>query len=183
MSVSERDGRRWNERYSREGAPAEDTPRLPAAFVGHEHLFPTEGFGLDVACGRGHAAVWLALQGLVVEGLDISRVAVGYARDLAERHVVGDRCRFRVADLDHGLPAGPPVDVIVCHLFRDARLDEPLVQRLRPGGLLAMAALSQADHRPEPFRATTSDLLSVSAGLNVLAAGEGGGRVWILARA
>ena len=48
-------------------------------------------------------------------------------------------------DLDGGLPDGPPCDVIVCHLFRDSRLDKAVIERLAPEGLLAITVLSGID--------------------------------------
>lgn len=116
-------------------------------------------------------------------GLDVSTVAVGLARELARQSGCNDRCTFDVVDLDDGLPPGPAVDVIVCHLFRDARLDASIVERLVPGGLLAMAALSEVGAGPGPFRAKPGELRAAFADLNVLAEGEADGRAWLLATA
>jgi SAM-dependent methyltransferase len=127
--------------------------------------------------------VWLAQRGLDCWGIDVSAVAVGLARELAERAGVADRCRFDVVDLDHGLPPGPPVDVIVCHRFRDARLDRAVVDRLAPGGLLAIAVLSEVGAGPGPFRAKPGELLNAFADLDLMAAGERDGEAWLLARA
>jgi SAM-dependent methyltransferase len=138
---------------------------------------------MELACGRGRGAVWLAGLGLDVWGLDVSGVAVGLARDLAERSGVGARCRFDVVDLDDGLPHGPPADVILCHFFRDPRLDRAIVERLAPGGLLAMAVLSEVDAGPGPFRATPGELTAAFADLEVVAECEGRGEAWLLARA
>jgi len=133
-----------------------------------------------------HAArgtVWLARRGLDVWGLDVSPVAIAQARDLAARNGVGDRCRFDVVDLDDGLPAGSPVDVILCHKFRDRRLDQAIIERLAPGGLLAIAVLSEVGAAPGPFRAVAGELPAAFADLNLVAAGEAEGYAWLLARA
>ena len=116
-------------------------------------------------------------------GLDISTVAISRARDLAERCAVGDRCRFDVVDLDDGLPDGPPVDVILCHKFRDRRLDHAITERLTPGGLLAVAVRSEVGAAPGRFRAAPGELTDAFSGLDVVAAGEGEGSAWLLARA
>jgi SAM-dependent methyltransferase len=118
-----------------------------------------------------------------VLGLDISDVAVEQARDLARRTGVGDRCRFRTWDLDDGLPHGPTVDVVVCHKFRDSRLDRAIIERLAPDGLLAIASLSETGSAPAPFRAKSGELLAAFAELDLIAAGEGEGHTWLLARA
>jgi SAM-dependent methyltransferase len=178
--VAETDRVRWDERYA-DRAPAPAGP--PAAFSAHQDLFPSEGHALDLACGQGGAAVWLTLRGLDVLGVDVSTIAIERARELAADNGVGRRCRFEAADLDDGLPPGPPADVIICHKFRDRRLDAAIVERLAPGGLLAISALSEVGVRPGPFRVAAGELAGAFAALEQLAAGEGGGEAWLLARA
>jgi SAM-dependent methyltransferase len=180
--MTEQDRVHWDEKYSGEGTAPHRAPGPPTVFAAYEHFFPKSGHGIDLACGRGMAAVWLAARGLTVYGVDVSPVAVRFARDLAERSGVGDRCRFDVSDLDVGLPDGPPSDVIVCHLFRDARLDNAVIERLAPGGLLAMAVLSEVDHGPGPFRVARGELRAAFSALTIIAEGEAGGRAWLLAK-
>jgi 2-polyprenyl-3-methyl-5-hydroxy-6-metoxy-1,4-benzoquinol methylase len=181
--VTREDQRRWDERYANLQPASVATVEPPGLLAAYAEVFPTGGQALDVACGQGLGAVWLAGRGLDVWGLDISTVAIAQARDLAERNGVGDRCRFDVFDLDDGLPAGPPVDVILCHKFRDRRLDPAIIGRLLPGGLLAIAVLSEVGAAPGPFRAVAGELPAAFADLNVVTAGEGEGYAWLLARA
>lgn len=155
---------------------------MPTAFAPFADAFPTTGHALDLACGRGQAAVWLALRGLVVAGFDISPIAINQARELALLCGVDERCRFEAVDLDDGLPAGPPANVIVCHKFRDARLDQVLVDRLAPGGLLAISALSEVGAAPGPFRVQAGELKRAFGALEFIAGGEGDGEAWLLAR-
>ena len=108
-------------------------------------------------------------------GLDISPVAIRQARDLAQLSGVSDRCHFDIVDLDDGLPAGPPVDVILCHKFRDRRLDRAMIGRLAACGLLAIAVLSEVGAAPGPFRAMAGELPAAFAELNLVGAGEGRG--------
>lgn len=180
--MTEEDRRHWDERY-REYGPAPDGPVAPPLLAPHQHLFPTEGAALELACGRGRCAVWLAARGLRVWGVDVSPAAVGLARELASRNAVADRCTFDVVDLDGGLPEGPPVDLVLCHCFRDARLDRPIVERLAPGGLLAMVVLSEVDVGPGSFRARPGELRDAfSSDLEILVEGERGGQAWLVAR-
>jgi SAM-dependent methyltransferase len=181
--MADEDRRRWDERYATQGPPSVSAVEPPGILGRHADLFPTGGRALDLACGQGLVAVWLARRGLDVWGLDVSPVAIDQARDLARRGGVDDRCRFDVADLDDGLPAGPPVDVILCHKFRDRRLGRAIIERLAPGGLLAIAVLSEVGAAPGPFRAAPGELAAAFAGLDQVAAGEGEGRAWLLARA
>ncbi|MGD1257687.1 class I SAM-dependent methyltransferase [Mycobacterium seoulense] len=181
--MAEADRQRWDERYQTMAPPSVDAVGPPEFLAAHAEVLPTAGRALDLACGPGLAAVWLAERGLHVEGFDVSPVAVGQARDLAQRVGVSDRCRFAVVDLDDGLPAGPPADVILCHRFRDRRLDHAIIERLAPGGLLAIAVLSEVGAAPGPFRAVAGELPAAFAELDQLAAREGAGQAWLLARA
>ncbi|MGV0646340.1 class I SAM-dependent methyltransferase [Mycolicibacterium sp. XJ2546] len=180
--MSEQDRERWEERYQARAAPSVADVRIPAVFTAYQDIFPTEGRVLDLACGPGLASVWLARRGMEVWGVDVSPTAIDHARDLAARSGVGDRCRFDVVDLDSGLPAGPPADVVVCHRFRDRRLDQPIIERLAPRGLLAISALSVVGADPGPFRVTPGELTTAFAQLDVIASGEGDGEAWLLAR-
>ena len=182
MVVSEQDRVRWEERYRDRPTPAVSTIGLPARFAAFEGEFPTRGRALDIACGQGMVSVWLARRGLEVWGFDISPTAIHQARELATRAGVGERCRFDVVDLDEGLPNGPSSGVIVCHKFRNSRLDEAIIERLAPGGLLAISALSVVGAESGPFRVGPGELTVAFTGLDVITAGEGDGEAWLLAR-
>ncbi|NKZ13567.1 class I SAM-dependent methyltransferase [Mycolicibacterium septicum DSM 44393] len=179
--MSEKDRVRWDAAYADRDPDA--GPALPQVFAGHAGLFPMSGSALDVACGTGRAALWLARRGLRVQGLDVSAVAIAQARESAVRHGVAERCRFDVADLDEGLPAGPPVDVVLCHRFREPGLYPALAARLRPGGLLAICVLSEVGAAPGRFRAVPGELRTQFPGLQAIAEQEGDGEAWLLARA
>jgi len=181
--VTVQDRLRWDARYARQGPATIGAMAPPAILAPHADAFPTTGHALDLACGQGFGAVWLAHRGLDVWALDISPVAIGQARDLARRSGVGHRCRFDVVDLDDGLPNGPSADVIFCHNFRDRRLDQTIIERLAPGGLLAIAALSEVNAAPGSFRARPGELAAAFSDLDLVAAGEGQGHAWLLARA
>jgi 2-polyprenyl-3-methyl-5-hydroxy-6-metoxy-1,4-benzoquinol methylase len=179
--VSEQDRVRWDATYT-DRLPADTEPGPPSVFAAYVAVFPVAGTALDIACGQGAGSIWLARRGLAVLGVDVSTVAIATARVQAQRFGVAERCRFAVADLDDGPPAGPPVDVILCHRFRDPRLDRALVDRLAPGGLLAICVLSEVGGTPGPFRAAPGELRTAFAELEVIAAGEGDGEAWLLGR-
>jgi SAM-dependent methyltransferase len=175
--VTEDDRRRWDERHANRAAAE---VALPSRFAPHAHLFPRSGRALELACGRGGAAVWLAVRGLEVWAVDVSPVAVHLATELARGAAVADRCTFQVVDLDDGLPPGPSVDVVLCNRFRDARLDRAIVDRLVPGGLLAIAVRSEVGAGPGPYRARPGELLDAFRDLEVIESGEDDGEAWLL---
>jgi SAM-dependent methyltransferase len=71
---------RWNRRWAGERAHASTAPS-ELLIAEAEALSP--GRALDVACGAGRNAVWLARRGWRVTGVDFSDVALRAARELA----------------------------------------------------------------------------------------------------
>ena len=73
---------RWNRRYAETESLWSPAPnRFLVAEV--ESLPP--GRALDLACGEGRNALWLARLGWRVTGVDFSDVAIARAREWAER--------------------------------------------------------------------------------------------------
>ncbi len=183
--VTAEDRRHWDERYAAAGMEGIDRLTPPPVFAPSEGRFPTTGRALDIACGRGRHSVWLAKRGMTVTGLDVSPVAIEQADGLAARQGCEERCTFAVADLDHGLPsyvtAAPAFDLVVCHLFRQPALDGRVVERLAPGGLLAIAVLSEVGAGPGRFRAGPGGLRNAFDRLRIEAHGEAEGLAWLLA--
>ncbi|MFY1599718.1 SAM-dependent methyltransferase [Micromonospora sp. WMMD737] len=180
--MSDDDRLRWDRRHAGQDPVELDEVALPAVFRPYATEFPVAGRALELACGRGAAAVWLALRGMDVRGVDISPAAVEAARGLARRCRIAERCHFDIVDLDDGLPPGKPVDVLLCNKFRDQRLDHPVLERLAPGGLLALSALSEVGAGPGPFRVRPGELTDAFAVLDVITSGEADGQAWLLAR-
>ena len=180
--MSEEDREFWDGKHARSLlAPVIQPPPAPPLFAHVEDHFPTEGRALGIACGRGEGAVWLASRGLEYRGVDVSPVAIEMARSLVEAYGFEDRCRLEVWDLDRGLPPGDQVDVLFCHMFRDPRLYEPMIERVAPGGLIAVAVLSEVGGKRGDFRARPGELADAFGHLDVLDQGEGDGVARLLA--
>lgn len=181
-ATNESDRQRWDRRY-RDTQPALVGNRMPiATFAALEEHFPRRGLCLEIACGQGRAAVWLARRGMAVRGVDLSPVAIAQARQLAVLNGVADRCHFEVRDLDDGLPETAEVALLLCHKFRDPRLYGAMIARLAPGGLLAIATLSSVGADPGRFRAPPGELRHAFAELEILGEGEQSGQAWLLGR-
>lgn len=117
--------------------------REPNLFLAREaHRIPPCSDVLDVACGEGRNAVWLARQGHRVRGLDISPVALAKARVLAEAHGVAPT--LRECDLRDWVWEPASFDAIVCIFIQFAapaereRLFQGFRTALRPGGLVLL---------------------------------------------
>lgn len=75
----------WNRRYA--GTELLWTAE-PNRFLVEETVGLTPGRALDLACGEGRNAVWLAERGWRVSGVDFADVAIEKARELAFRRGV-----------------------------------------------------------------------------------------------
>lgn len=180
MATADRE--RWDRQYAGGGA---GEPGPPGALRGREGLVRPNGSAVDVACGRGEVAVWLALRGCQVDAVDISPVALLAGAELARSHGVEDRIRWWEHDLDQGLPA--PLaggrTAVICQRFRDPRLYPELAALLAPGGLLAITVLLRTEGGPQEFRAEPGELRSGFDGLVVLHHAEQDGHATLVARA
>jgi SAM-dependent methyltransferase len=179
--VTGEDRDRWDARHA---AVSDDRPLPPDELRDRVELLPAGGRALDVACGRGAVAVWLALRGFVVDAVDVSGVGLAAAAGLAARHGVASAVRLTAHDLDAGLPEDcpGPYDLVVCQRFRAPRLYPRLVERLAAGGLLVVTVLSEVGDEPGRWRAAPGELRAAFGGLVVLAEREGNGAAGLLAR-
>jgi SAM-dependent methyltransferase len=177
--VATADRERWDRRFA---SVDPGRPGPPTALVGREDLVPDTGRALDLACGRGTVAVWLAARGLGTTAVDVSAEALRLTGELAASHGVAVTTVH--ADLDDGLPtaAAGPVDVVVCQRFRDPALYPVLPELLTPGGLLVVTVLSSVGDAGGPYRAGPGELRVAFAHLEVLVDEEGRGEAHLVAR-
>jgi len=94
----------WNERYATGDMPWDtgEADEHLVAFVSGGGVAP--GPALEVGCGTGTNARWLAQRGFDVLGVDVSPLAIDQARD---KLASPPRCRFEVRDFLRDPPAGP----------------------------------------------------------------------------
>jgi SAM-dependent methyltransferase len=131
------DASTWDERYRGAdlvwGAP-------PNRWVAEELSDATPGRALDLACGEGRNALWLAAQGWHVTAVDFSAVAIGKGRELDRRGLVtwveGDATTY---------VASPEVDLALLCYLQLAATERRLAVRaaaasLAPGGVLLVIA-------------------------------------------
>lgn len=89
----------------------------PNRFVAAEMSAATPGRALDVACGEGRNAIWLAGHGWQAVGVDFSEQGLERAAQLASRAGVADRVDYQVVDVvNDPLPAASFDAVIVAYL-------------------------------------------------------------------
>jgi SAM-dependent methyltransferase len=91
---------------------------------------------LDLACGAGRDAVFLAQHGFEVEGWDHAPEALERAHELARRHGVTVHTEVRDLERPDLPPPARPFDLIVCFRFLHRPLFPWMERALAPGGWL-----------------------------------------------
>ena len=141
----------WDERYSQH----------PSLWSGHVNAALEEeatglvpGTALDLPCGEGGDALWLAEHGWTVEGADVSSVALDRAAAQAQARGQADRISWRQRDVLTWRPAEPAYDLVsvtFLHLTPDIRpgVHRALASAVRPGGSFLVVA-----HHPSDLETT-----------------------------
>lgn len=109
-------------------------PRACAVLQQHSGRLPQQGQALDLACGRGGNALWLARRGLAVHAWDYSEAGIRYLRAAAEKHRLDIRAEVR--DVVLAPPEAEQFDVLAVSRFLDRSLMPALLAAVKPGGLL-----------------------------------------------
>ncbi len=148
----------WDARY-RERGEAMWSGRPNGRLVVEAEVL-TPGRALDVGCGEGADAIWLARQGWEVTAIDISDVAVGRARESAE--LAGATIEWLCGDaLQTPLPARAFDLVSMQYPALPKSAGEASVQTLldtvRPGGLLLAVYHDLDDEHREHMKAKGID--------------------------
>src|SRR6266487_3391407 len=138
----------WNERYKRD----QHTTDEPHPLVVHFASRCAAGQALDIACGAGRHAIWLAEHGWKVTAVDNSSVAIDILRQRATAK--GVMVDSRVADLErHEFVIGPQsydLTVVCQYLQRD--LFPSIKEGTRIGGVvIAVIAMPDDDPNAKPM--------------------------------
>jgi tellurite methyltransferase len=174
------DIRGWDERYRAE----RDSERDPTPLLIETAQSLKPGRALDLACGTGRNALWLAQQGWSVTAVDGSGAAIEILGGRAAAQ--GLLVDARVADLEQGEyriePASWEFIVICYYLQRD--LLEPAKRGVAPGGvLLAIVHIAEAGEEPTQFRLRPGELAGYFQGWEIVHCYEGKPRDPVHARA
>ena len=121
---------------------------LPARWlVEHERLLPHSGRALDVACGRGRHALWLAAKGLDTVAIDRNREAVAFVNGEARRRALPLRAAVVDLEGDDVALESAAYDIVVVVHYLHRPLFPALCAAVRPGGMLVYETFTSAQAR------------------------------------
>lgn len=160
------DIRGWDERHRAEGTKySAPTPLLVETA---QTLKP--GRALDLACGTGRNAVWLAEHGWQVTAVDGSAAAIEAVRHRAPG------VDARVADLEkHEFAIGEASwDLIAVCYYLQRDLFEPVKRGVKPGGVaLVIVHMVEPGHEQSRFSVQPGELAKYFEGWQILHSYEG----------
>jgi SAM-dependent methyltransferase len=125
---------------------------------------------LDIGCGNGNDAIWLAQKGFDVTGTDLSGIAIDKAKQNAAE--AGIDCRFFVMDFQEEPVPGAPFECVYdrgcfhsfdTHYMRK-KFAKNAAAHLQPGGLW-LSLMGSADDPPRdtgPPRRSLKDVVTAA---------------------
>ena len=137
----------WDERYAGSTRVWSGKPnqRLVEQVTG---LAP--GRSMDVGCGEGADVVWLAQQGWLAAGIDVSQVAIDRGAAHAEELGVADRTTWSRVDVLGGHPIPGGMDLVSASFLHPplsvfAQTYDAIAGAVRAGGTLLVVGHHPAD--------------------------------------
>lgn len=166
--------RDWDQRYRlREHAASDlEAPSTPLLLKTAAALAP--GKALDLACGAGRNAIWLAEHGWNVTAVDGAPAAIEILRSRAAER--GLNIEAIVADLEKGEFEIEPArwDLIVMCYYLQRNLFEPAKRGVAPGGILiSIVHLTEPGEEPTAHRLRPGELERYFANWEILHRHEG----------
>lgn len=137
-----------------------------------------QGTALDIACGMGRNAIYLAEEGFKVSAVDVSQVGLDLLNQEAQRR--GLEIETQQVDLEKREPVLPvgPFDLLLNLFYLHRPLLPQELAKVRPGGIAVVRTFSRAGAekfgavRPE-ISLAEGELLEIFSGWEVLLHEEG----------
>ena len=167
------DIRNWNDRYRVGERLAEDFSLAPTPLVERTAISLKPGTALDLACGTGRNALWLAEHGWSVTAVDGASAAIDeLGRRATERGVAVET---KTADLEAEYAIEPRAwDLILICYYLQRDLFERAKEGVKPGGiLLTIVHITDAGEEPTAHRLRPGELEEYFAGWEILHRYEG----------
>ena len=164
----------WNARYRSGERAAEDLEASPTPLLVETARRLKPGRTLDLACGAGRNALWLAENGWSVTAVDAAEAAIEILRSRSS--ALGVAVDARVADLEQGeFDIGSSCwDLIAICYYLQRNLIGPAKQGVVPGGtLLVIVHITEPGEEPTGHRLRPGELKNYFDGWEILHHYEG----------
>lgn len=159
---------KWNHIYNESGRECHPAVQVLSE---NDFLLPTSGTALDLACGLGANAIFLAELGLAVTAWDISAAAIEKLTAYAVQQGLNiNACQQKITAESF---TGCCFDVIVVSRFLDRSLSDAIIGALNPDGLLFYQTFTREKTSPKPpnnpdYLLIENELLALFSPLRVI---------------
>ena len=163
--------KKWNKIYSAKDIREHIEAEAANVLLQHADLLPTSGLALDLACGLGGNAIFLAQHGMKAHAWDISQTAFDKLLTYCDANSI-----LMVADV-RDIEANPPekntFDVICVSYYLERSICDEIIAALKPNGLLFYQTFIDekvSDSGPSNirYRLQPNELLALFSPLHVL---------------
>jgi tellurite methyltransferase len=166
--------RGWDKRYRSGQRAAEDIDAAPTALLVETAARLPPGKALDLACGSGRNAIWLAGRGWNVTAVDGSPAATEILRSRASNR--GIAVNTNVANLEKFEYQIEPASwnlIAICYYLQRGLFD-PAKQGVVPGGvLISIVHITDPGEEPTAHRLRPGELERYFQGWEILHSREG----------
>jgi ubiquinone/menaquinone biosynthesis C-methylase UbiE len=144
---TEFDAKFWDDRYSAMTHPWDGDPNVR---LSNEAAKLAPGTALDVGCGEGSDAIWLAERGWHVTATDISQAALDRGRDAETTKALARPIEWLQADVLTWVPPAASYDLVSVHFIHFSGADRERVyagfaRAVKPRGTLMVVAHHPSD--------------------------------------
>lgn len=164
---------KWDAKY--QTATLQDTVNPCYVLKQHSHLLPFYGQALELACGLGGNARFMAQCGLKTDAWDISDTALTLLNNWASLNQLP--IEPLITDLEQMILPYKKYDVIVVSRYLDRDLFAGIEQALKPNGLLFYQTFLSPPHENAPqnpaFYVHSGEFNQAWSGLTTEVYGEG----------
>jgi tellurite methyltransferase len=172
--MSNMEVRDWDKRYRLREHAASDLDAAPTPLLVETAASLPPGKALDLACGAGRNALWLAEHGWDVTAVDGAAAAIEILRARAEER--GLKINAVVADLEKDEFEIEPSrwDLVAMCYYLQRKLFEPAKRGVAPGGILiSIVHMNEPREEDGPHRLRPGQLGKYFAGWEILHRYEG----------
>lgn len=160
---------RWDNTY----AAVQDYPAPNSDLIRYRDWLPERGLALDVACGLGADALYLADQGFDVTAWDASSVAINRLQKEATARALS--LATKCLEITPEAFGKARFDLIYVHRYLDRDIIPAIIQSLTPGGVLFYQTFTQTTDENLPatgptnkaYRLATNELLTLCSRLTI----------------
>ncbi len=170
--------KKWNDIYATDDqSTLQNLSKASYVVQEYSYLLPKSGLALDLACGLGGNAQFLAGLGLQTHAWDISKNAISSLETSSIKKGLSITTETR--DIEEQPPAVNSFDVICVSYYLERTLTQNIIDSLRPNGLLFYQTfinekVSDIGPGNPLFRLRPNELLTLFSPLHVLIYQENG---------